>query len=277
MSLLHLYRHPGHSASQTVALLRRAQGTAASCISAIDTEFCFNIAASRRLTAPELDVLRWLLAETFEPEGFADRSLLPAGGQVLEVGPRMSFTTAWSTNAVAVCHACGLDAIQRIERSRRYRVTASRPLTDAETAAFLALAHDRMTECPYPRRLESFESGVTPAPVFEVPVLREGRAALERINRELGLAFDDWDLDYYTDLFRTAWAATPPASSASTSRSPTASTRATGSPVGATARSGPFCGRNDGQNRDTLDHMGAHVVTCGPGTTVLDAAWRELH
>jgi phosphoribosylformylglycinamidine synthase len=118
------------------------------------------------------------------------------------VGPRMSFTTAWSTNAVAVCHACGLDAIQRIERSRRYRLTSECPLTDAEVTAFLALVHDRMTECPYPRRLESFASGVTPAPVFEVPVLREGRAALERINRELGLAFDDWDLDYYTDLFR---------------------------------------------------------------------------
>ena len=32
-------------------------------------------------------------------------------------------------------------------------------------------------------------------------MLEEGRAALERINREMGLAFDDWDLDYYTDLF----------------------------------------------------------------------------
>jgi phosphoribosylformylglycinamidine synthase len=277
MSLLHLYRHPGHSASQTVALLRRAQGTAASCISAIDTEFCFNIAASRRLTAPELDVLRWLLAETFEPEGFADRSLLPAGGQVLEVGPRMSFTTAWSTNAVAVCHACGLDAIQRIERSRRYRVTASRPLTDAETAAFLALAHDRMTECPYPRRLESFESGVTPAPVFEVPVLREGRAALERINRELGLAFDDWDLDYYTDLFRNRVGRNPTSVECfDIAQSNSEHSRHWFSGRGHCSQ-WPFLREERWPNRDTLDHMGAHVVTCGPGTTVLDAAWRELH
>ncbi len=35
-----------------------------------------------------------------------------------------------------------------------------------------------------------------------VPVLAEGRIALERINRELGLAFDDWDLNFYTELFR---------------------------------------------------------------------------
>jgi phosphoribosylformylglycinamidine synthase len=202
MALQHLFRHPGLSATQTAALLRRARTGAASGLTGIDSEFCFNIAAARPLTGGERDVLRWLLAETFEPDGFGDRSFLDGDGCVLEVGPRMSFTTAWSTNAVAVCHACGLDAIRRIERSRRYRLTTTHPLTDAEVAAFLALVHDRMTECPYPRPLETFASGVTPAPVFEVPVLHGGRAALERINRELGLAFDDWDLDYYTDLFR---------------------------------------------------------------------------
>jgi len=202
MPLVHLYRHPGLSASQCHALLRRAQTGVGVPITGIETEFCFNVAAERALTERELRVLRWLLAETFEPEAFGHRSFLEGDGPVIEVGPRMSFTTAWSTNAVAICHACGLTTIQRIERSRRYRLMSARPLTDGQTAAFLALVHDRMTECPYPRPLESFATGVTPAPVFTVPVLAEGRAALERVNRELGLAFDDWDLDYYTDLFR---------------------------------------------------------------------------
>jgi len=201
MALLHLFRHPGLSVSQTSALLSRARAGDLP-LTAIDTEFCFNVAAERPLTQGERDVLRWLLAETFEPDGFGARSFLAGAGEVLEVGPRMSFTTAWSTNAVAICHACGLTAVQRIERSRRYRLTTDRRLSEQQTAAFLALVHDRMTECPYPRPLETFETGVTPAPVFEVPVMREGRAALERINRELGLAFDEWDLDYYTDLFR---------------------------------------------------------------------------
>jgi phosphoribosylformylglycinamidine synthase len=58
-----------------------------------------------------------------------------------------------------------------------------------------------MTECEYPEPLETFATGVTPEPMIEVPLLAEGRAALERINRDMGLAFDDWDLDYYTDLF----------------------------------------------------------------------------
>ncbi|MDH4045008.1 MAG: phosphoribosylformylglycinamidine synthase, partial [Gemmatimonadota bacterium] len=142
MPLQHLYRRPGLSPAQTAALVRRAQTSAAGSITDIGSEFCFNIAADRVLTEQELSVLRWLLAETFEPDGLGERSFLRGGGQVLEVGPRMNFTTAWSTNAVAVCHACGLTAIRRIERSRRYRVTSEQPLNENETAAFLALVHD---------------------------------------------------------------------------------------------------------------------------------------
>jgi phosphoribosylformylglycinamidine synthase len=200
MRLLHLFRHPGLSVSQTTTLLDAARRRASAAITALDTEFCFNVEATRPLTADERRILTWLLAETFEPDGFGDRSFL-RDGLVLEVGPRLSFSTAWSTNAVAVCHACGLTAVRRIERSRRYRVAAGRALTGDEHAAFLALVHDRMTECPYLRPLESFAVDASPAPVTPVPVLTEGRAALERVNTDLGLAFDDWDLDYYTRLF----------------------------------------------------------------------------
>ena len=76
------------------------------------------------------------------------------------------------------------------------------PLPEASKEAFLADLHDRMTECPYDEPLKNFATGISPDPVITIPVLAEGRAALERINVELGLAFDDWDLDFYTDLFR---------------------------------------------------------------------------
>lgn len=58
-----------------------------------------------------------------------------------------------------------------------------------------------MTEEVYAAPLTSFASSATPAPVFTVPVLAQGRAALEAINAEMGLAFDDWDLDYYAEMF----------------------------------------------------------------------------
>jgi phosphoribosylformylglycinamidine synthase len=156
---------------------------------------------SGELSTSELEVLTWLLSETFHPEGFGTSTSLAEGGTVLEVGPRMNFSTAWSTNAVGICHACGLTKVQRIERSRRFLIQSKGALEAGDGDRFLALVHDRMTEMPYPDTLQTFETGMVPEPVFDIPVLEEGRGALERVNRELGLAFDDWDLDYYSDLF----------------------------------------------------------------------------
>jgi phosphoribosylformylglycinamidine synthase len=203
MSLLHLYRTPGLSAAARYALLQMARQRVSPDIQSIDTEYCFNIDAADELTAGEYGVLRWLLSETFEPERFdGDSFLASSAGVLLEVGPRMNFSTAWSTNAVSICQACGLRKVRRIERSRRYLLKGVARLSEEQAWAFLSEVHDRMTETPYPEPLRSFETGVKPEPVQEIPVLEEGRAALERVNREMGLAFDEWDLDYYTKLFR---------------------------------------------------------------------------
>jgi phosphoribosylformylglycinamidine synthase len=214
MSLLHFYRTPALSEAETESLLARARARAVPGLRRLETEHCFNVEVARPLGDTELRVLAWLLAETFEPERFAGSSFLavrragPAGGpegaptEILEVGPRLTFTTAWSTNAVSICRACGLDAVRRIERSRRYLLETGARLRDAERGAFLGLVHDRMTECPYSEPLDTFATGARPEPVRTIPVLERGREALERVNREMGLAFDDWDLEYYLRLFR---------------------------------------------------------------------------
>ncbi len=203
MGVMHLFRSPGLPPAHLRAVLQRARRRVSPALEGIEAEVCFNVETRAPLPAGELERLRWLLAETFEPEGFGEHSFLdPSRGPVVEVGPRLTFTTAWSTNAVSVCRACGIVSVRRIERSRRYLLLASRPLDRSEVEAFTALVHDRMTECPYPEPLASFETGIEPRPVRRIPVLAEGRAALERLDRELGLAFDDWDLDYYTRLFR---------------------------------------------------------------------------
>lgn len=38
--------------------------------------------------------------------------LLPAVAHVLQVGPRMAFQTAWSTNAVSICNNAGLPQVK---------------------------------------------------------------------------------------------------------------------------------------------------------------------
>lgn len=200
MRLLHFFRKPALPEMRRDALLSVAGEIFSSGIERIETEHCFNVGAKAPLSPSEIDTLRWLLAETFEPGNYSSESFLGRDG-VLEVGPRMNFTTAWSTNAVSVCHACGLDKITRIERSVRYGLVADRRLGKREEERFLSQVHDRMTECPYPRPLASFDAGMRPETVASVPLIEEGASALEKINASLGLGLDDWDIDYYYRLF----------------------------------------------------------------------------
>jgi len=90
-------------------------------LAADDQENCFYVEATEPLAASEQPTLRWLLAETFAPERSGERSLIGRTGvEIVEVGPRLNFETAFSTNAVAICRACGLGRITRIEKSKRW-------------------------------------------------------------------------------------------------------------------------------------------------------------
>ena len=200
MKLLHFFRKPALSETRKNVLLSFARKNASPHVKGMETEFCFNIETSAPLNGREIETLRWLVAETFEPEQFSSVSFL-ARDQVLEVGPRMNFTTAWSTNAVSVCQACGLDKIKRIERSRRYKWITDAKLGKDQIERLLSEVHDRMTECPYPATLTTFETGIRPEAVRTVPLIEEGIPALQNINATLGLGLDAWDIEYYYDLF----------------------------------------------------------------------------
>jgi phosphoribosylformylglycinamidine synthase len=161
----------------------------------VERELCFYVEVTRDLTKHELVVLRWLLAETYEPNMFGSRTFL-RDGNIVEIGPRLNFETAFSTNAVAICRACGLDMITRLEQSRRFLI---HPRHDWGT--FRDENSDRMTECLYEKPLESFEINLIPESIYEVPLLTEGIDALWAINKKLGLGMDEWDLGFYTNLF----------------------------------------------------------------------------
>src|SRR4030042_6705651 len=122
-----------------------------------DFEYCFNIEPSAPLTTGDLRILRWLLAETFELEHFGEKSFLKPVKNVIEVGPRLDFETAYSTNAVAICHACGIEKVTRVERSRRYLLSR-----EIDRADFIARNHDRMTESPSLQPLNSFATKAVP-------------------------------------------------------------------------------------------------------------------
>jgi phosphoribosylformylglycinamidine synthase len=157
-------------------------------------EFCFNIESSGPLTDEEISRLEFLLADGFIKDTVDTRSYLQAAEKaVVELGPRLNFATAWSSNMVSICQATGLDKVTRMERSRRYLVKDG-----VDRKQFIADHHDRMTECLYPEPLATFETGITPEGVYEVPLMEKGPAALQEIP---GISMDEWDRNFYYDYF----------------------------------------------------------------------------
>ncbi|WIA34688.1 hypothetical protein OEZ86_013001 [Tetradesmus obliquus] len=203
--VIQLYRYPGISSTSAVTLLHKAQHKVSEVITSIDGELCYNVGLAAPLDPSEAEKMAWLLRETFEPQQLTAASIFDGSAPnqcVVEVGPRTNFSTAFSTNATSITRSVGLDKVTRLEPSRRYLLTSTRALTPEEKAAFASMVHDRMTEQVYEAPAASFKVDAVPAPVFTVPVMQQGRAALEAINEEMGLAFDEWDLDYYTKLFK---------------------------------------------------------------------------
>ncbi|HSO08573.1 MAG TPA: phosphoribosylformylglycinamidine synthase, partial [Desulfoprunum sp.] len=155
-------------------------------------EYCFNVEAARLLTKEELLRLRQILADGFVA---ATVTLRPAlvGERVVEIGPRLNFATAWSSNMVSICRSTGLEAVTRVERSRRLAVPAY-----IDLQAYIAAHHDRMTECRYLEPLQSFETGIVPEAVYEVDLKAQGPDGLLGIP---GISMDEWDRNLYYDYF----------------------------------------------------------------------------
>ena len=157
-------------------------------------EFCFNIETTEPLTDKEISRLQFLLADGFIQETVSARPHFnPSEKEVVELGPRLNFATAWSSNMVSICRATGLNKVNRIERSRRYLL--EKPV---DRNQFIAEHHDRMTECLYPEPLSTFETGIIPEKNYEVALMEKGPSALEEIP---GISMDEWDRNFYYDYF----------------------------------------------------------------------------
>ncbi|XP_008853975.1 phosphoribosylformylglycinamidine synthase [Nannospalax galili] len=205
--VLHFYVRPsGHKGAASGHILQKLQGKLPK-LQTVETELCYNVnwTAEALPSAKEMKRLKWLFGCPLFLDDVAQESwLLPGSNDLLlEVGPRLNFSTPASTNIVSVCHAAGLEAVDRVETTRRYWLSfAHRPSAEMEATALAAL-HDRMTEQHFPYPIQSFSPQSTPAPLNgPINILAEGRPALEKANQELGLALDSWDLDFYTKRFQ---------------------------------------------------------------------------
>jgi len=208
MTILHYYRKSDPKHSLLTSIKEELKGIGldeeSNRIRDVATESCFNVEPETELSEKQVKDLEWLLAETFDPSALQlEKSSLEASGNawVVEFGPRMAFTSAFSSNAVSICQMCNIP-ISRLELSRRFRFELTAALSDKAKETIKHKLHDRMTQEEYKVPISKFGTDVKPQPCKVVPIMKEGRKALERVNEEMGLGFDDFDLNYYTNLFK---------------------------------------------------------------------------
>ena len=158
-------------------------------------EYCFNVELDEPLDSEEEKKLAWLLAETFEPDNLSAASFFipethsSSSKQIIELGPRLNFATAWNTNALSICSKIGLTKIKRIERSRLLVVHQKQNINSF---------YDRMTELVYLSPLKTFKTGTQPEPMYSVPLVEEGLAAFDRFPE---LSMDKHDRQVYYNYF----------------------------------------------------------------------------
>src|SRR5262245_868995 len=148
------------------------------------------------LTPAERATLERILTYGSRAEDVADE------GAFFLVVPRPGTISPWSSKATDIARNCGLEAVKRIERGIGYRISGA--LDDGDRDALLPLLHDRMTEAVF----DSLDRGsvlfehVAPRPMTTIPLLAQGRGAIERANGELGLALAVDEIDYLDANFR---------------------------------------------------------------------------
>ncbi|MEQ1800589.1 MAG: phosphoribosylformylglycinamidine synthase [Gammaproteobacteria bacterium] len=125
----------------------------------------------------------------------------------LLVLPRTGTVSPWSSKATDIAHSCGLAAVRRVERGVCFSFATNRPFSSADQALLAPLLHDRMTQSILPGNLAGPElasalfAAESPRPLRRVPLLKDGIAALDRANADLGLALSTDEIRYLADRF----------------------------------------------------------------------------
>lgn len=210
-TILRWYRTPAFTAYKSKEILTKLKKVNQD-IENVRTELCFHVEFNQKnIDNKEKATLQWILSSPLNPEKLTVDSVLKIenGRNILiECGPRFNFSTSDSSNAVSICQNLGLKNVVRLEVSKRYLIIWNKTnvnITSEIENKLAAVLHDRMTECRYtsdniPKR--SFnEKLIKKEDIRQIDVMSSGRKALEEINSEMGLAFDERDLEYYTDLF----------------------------------------------------------------------------
>ncbi len=169
-------------------------------IEALQAQFIHFLSQIRPLTTDEAHNVDQLLDYGYEAPFESHRT--PS----FIIVPRLGTISPWSSKATDIFHRCGLDAVSRIERGVAYFIE---PQLSPEVLASIAdHCHDRMTESVLLNLQEAeqlFTQGGSQSlgqPLGLIPLLEQGRKALEQANQSLGLALSIDEIDYLDKAYR---------------------------------------------------------------------------
>ncbi len=125
-------------------------------------------------------------------------------GQRLYVIPRFGTISPWSTKATDIVSHCGLNSVKRVERGIAFYIDAEPALSESQMTALAGHLHDPMVESVITEleQAQSLFRDEQPQPLYEVPLLEQGRVALEGANSELGLALSVDEIDYLVEQYQ---------------------------------------------------------------------------
>lgn len=130
MAILKFYKNPGLKDSQLKKKFTTLKEVS-KFVSDLEAELCYYVESKNPLDSASVEKLKWVLRSPFLPQSLINSSFLEDSGKenlLVEIGPRLNFSTAFSSNAVSICKSMQLEGITRIEVSTRYLIKVTQTL-----------------------------------------------------------------------------------------------------------------------------------------------------
>jgi len=176
-------------------------------LESIEAQYLHFIWSDKELSAQNQEVLASLLTygQPFVSKINQDKSWFGNGSDqkpVAIVIPRLGTVSPWASKATDIAQQCGLHVL-RIERGVQFSWKPKKAFSTEQEQIILAAVHDRMTEAVIGsvNQANALYQTLDDRPLSRIPVLAEGRVALDKANQALGLALSDDEVDYLTENF----------------------------------------------------------------------------